>query len=139
MRHTFGSVFLRYPAEYFPAAVIVEVCIDIREGDTVGIQETLEQQIIFDRVDLGNPQAVGNSRTGSRSTSGTDRNAQFFAGGTDKVLHDQEVAGETHRLHDMQFEVQPFLDFVVQIISVANLRSVVCDLFQVVGLQFDTV
>ena len=75
MRHALCAVFIRYPAKHFPATVIVEVGIDIGERDTVRIQETLEQQVIFDRVDLGNPQAVGNSRTGSRSTAGTDRNA----------------------------------------------------------------
>jgi len=139
MRHTFGPVFFRYPTEYFPAAVIVEVGIDIGEGNTVRIQETFEQQVIFDRVDAGDPQTVGNSRTSCRSTAGTDRNAQFFAGGPDEVLHDQEVTGEPHRLHDVQLEVQPLLDFVVQIISVANLCPVVCDLFQVVGFQFDAV
>ena len=139
MSHTFGSVFFRYPAKHFPTTVIVEVGIDIGEGNSVRIQETLEQQVVFDRVDTGDPQAVGNSRTCCRSTAGADRNTQFFASGTDKVLHDQEVTGETHRLHDMQLEVQPLLDFVVQFISVTNFSSVVGDLFQIVSFQFDTV
>ena len=58
--------------QHFAAAAILKVGIYIREGNTVGIQETLEQQVVFKRVQIGDPQAVGYYRTGSRATSRTD-------------------------------------------------------------------
>ena len=101
MCHTVCSVFFRYPTQYFATTVIVEVGIDIGEGDTVRIQETFEQQVILNRVDLSDSQTVCNCRSGSRSTSRSHRYAQFFAGSGDKVLHDKEVSGKTHCLHDV--------------------------------------
>ena len=55
MSYTLSAIFIRYPAQYLATTVIIEVGIDIGEGDTVRIQETLEQEGVFDRVDLGDP------------------------------------------------------------------------------------
>ena len=139
MCYAVGSVFFRYPAQYLAASVIIEVGIDIGEGDTVGVQETFEQQVVLDRVDLGDPQAVGHSRTGSRTTSGTYRYAQFFAGCFNKVLHNKEVSGEPHCLHNVQLEIQTFPDFFRQIFAIAFSGSVVGQFLQIVGFQLDTV
>ncbi len=56
MRHLLLTILFRYPAQYFTASVIIEVHINIRQGNTVRIQETLEQQVVLDRVYLGNAQ-----------------------------------------------------------------------------------
>ena len=55
MRDLFLAVFLRHPVQDASASVVVEVNVDIGERDTVGIQETLEQQVVGDRVDLRDP------------------------------------------------------------------------------------
>ena len=60
-------------------------------------------------------------------------------GGIDEVLYNQEVAGETHGLHDIEFKDQPLLDFVRKRITIQPPGSVKCQLSQIVGLQFDTV
>ena len=39
------AVLLRHPVEHATAAVVVEIDVDIGQRDTVGIQETLEQQM----------------------------------------------------------------------------------------------
>ena len=139
MSHTFRTIFLRYPAKNFATSVIIKVGINIRQRDTVRIQETLEQQIVFNRVDLGNSQTISYSRTGSRTTARSYRNAQFFPGSPDKILYNQEVTRETHRLHDMQLEVQTFLDFVRQWITIAGLCSFIRQLGQIISFQLDTV
>ena len=64
MSNLFLSVLLGYPVQHASSSVIIEVDIDIRQRNTVRVQETLEQQIVFDRVDLRNTQTVGYSRTG---------------------------------------------------------------------------
>ena len=70
MSYLFLSVLLGYPVEYTPASVIIEVDVNIGQGDTVGVQESLEQQVIFYRVYARDSECVGDNTTGSRTTSG---------------------------------------------------------------------
>ncbi|CAB4552092.1 unannotated protein [freshwater metagenome] len=51
----FGGV-----TDHLIAVAGVEVHIDIRHGHPAGIQETFKQQIVFDWIKVGNPQAVRN-------------------------------------------------------------------------------
>ena len=69
VRHLLLTVFLSHPAQHLSASVVIEVHINIGQGDTVGVQETLEQQVIFNRVDLCDTETVGHRRTGSRTTA----------------------------------------------------------------------
>ena len=139
VRHLLLPVLLRHPAEHFSTPVIIEVHIDIRQRDTVGIQETLEQKVVLNRVYFRDAQAIGHRRAGSRTTSRSYRNAQLCAGGIDKVLHNQEVSRETHRLHDVQLKDQTFLHLVGQGITVQFFSTVECQFCQIVGFQLDTV
>ena len=63
MGHVVGAIFLGHVLEHACAAVIVEVDVDIGEGDTVGVEKTLEQEVIFYGVDLGDTQTVGHARS----------------------------------------------------------------------------
>ena len=139
MRDLFLAVFLRHPVQDASASVVVEVNVDIGERDTVGIQETLEQQVVGDRVDLRDAEAVGHSRTCGRTATRSHRHVQLFACGAYEVLHDQEVARETHRLHDVQLEFQSFLLLFGQLIAIALMRAVHRQLGQVVGFELDAV
>ena len=47
------SVFVHHPLQHASSSVVIEVGIDIRQRDTVRIEETLEQQVVFQRVYLG--------------------------------------------------------------------------------------
>ena len=116
--------------------VIVEVDVDIREGDTVGVEESLKQEVIFDGVYLGDSKAIGHARTGGGTTAGTHRHAELGAGLVDEVLHDKEVAGEAHRLHDMKLELDAFLQLGGERGAVTAFRPLVCEFGQVVGLEF---
>ena len=139
MRHLLLTILFRYPAQYFTASVIIEVHINIRQGNTVGIKETLEQQVVLDRVYLGYAQAVCHGRTGSRTTSRSHRNAQLRTGGIDKVLYNQEVTGKTHRLHNVQLKNQTFFHFVRQRVTVKPFGTVKCQFGKIVGFQFNTI
>ena len=92
-------VFVHDPTEHLAASVIVEVGINIREVDTIGIEETLKQQVVFQRVNLCDTQAIGDHRAGGGATARSHPHAELVAGGIDEVLHDEEVTRETHRLH----------------------------------------
>ena len=108
------AVFVHHPLQHLAAAVVVEVGVDIRQGDTVGVEEALEQQVVFQRVDLRDAQAVGHDAAGGRATAGAHPHVELVAGGVDEVLHDEEVAGEAHRLHDVQLEADALVDLLGQ-------------------------
>ena len=133
------AVFLGYPVQDPSAAVIVEIDVDIGQRNTVGIQETLEQQVVGYGVDLRDAETVCHSRAGRRASSRAHRDIQFVAGGIDEVLHDEEVTRETHRLHYVQLEYQPFADLVGERVAVTALGTVEGQFGQVVGLELDTV
>ena len=139
MGHFLLTVFFRYPIQYSATSVIVKIHINIRQRDTVRIQETFKQQVIFNRVNLSNSQAIGHRRTGGRTTSRSHRNIQFLTGSPNKILHNQEVTRETHGLHNMEFELDTFACFLIQHFSIASVRSFQRQLLQIVGFQFDTV
>ena len=74
---------------------ILKVDVDIGHRDSVWIQETLEQQLIFDGVQVGDAQAVGHNAAGGRTTSGSHQVAYGTAGG-DIVLDNKEIVREAH-------------------------------------------
>ncbi|MNK26768.1 hypothetical protein D3C87_451090 [compost metagenome] len=90
------------------AVVLAEVDIEVGHGDPLGIQEALEQQVIADRVQVGNAQRIGHERTGARPAPRPHRHAVVLAP-VDEVLHDQEVAREAHLDDGLAFPAQAFV------------------------------
>ncbi len=123
MRHLFLTIFFSYPIQYSSTTIIIKIHINIRQRNTVGIQETFEQQIVCNRVYFSDTQTICYGRTCRRSTSRSHRHIQFFTRGTNKILHNQEVTGKTHRLHNMKFEFDPFLHFLTQYFSITLMRT----------------
>ena len=54
MGHFLLPIFFRHPTQHLASPVIIKVHINIRQGNTVWIQKTLEQQVILYRVYLRN-------------------------------------------------------------------------------------
>ena len=54
------------------AAVHAEVDIDIGHGDALGVEEALEEQLVLERVDVGDLHAVGDEGAGGGTTAGAD-------------------------------------------------------------------
>ncbi|MPM46385.1 hypothetical protein SDC9_93085 [bioreactor metagenome] len=102
----FESVLFSNPLEYFVAAFVVEINVYVRHGDTVRVEEPLEQQIVFQRIDIRDSQAVCHSRSGCRSTARTNRNVHL-ACRVNKVLDDQEIPGKSHVGNGIDFKLQP--------------------------------
>ena len=90
---TFSRPYLRGDVlDHFAAAALAEIDVDIRQRDALGIQEALENQVVRDRIDVGDAQAVGDEAAGGGAAAGADRNA-LFARVADEVPDDQEVPG----------------------------------------------
>ena len=139
MRHVRLAVFATHVVQHFAASAIFEVGIDIRQRDTVGVQESLEQQVVFERVEVGNLQAIRHHRTCRRATARTNRDAKLFARRTDIVAHDEEVTRETHGLHHMQLELDAFDLFLGEVLAITFMRTIPSQFRQIVGFEFDTI
>ena len=135
MRHLVVAIFVFHPFQHLASSVIVEVGIDIGERYTVGVEETLKQQVVFHRVYLGDAQTVCHDGSCCRSTSRSHHHSQLVACRVDEILHDEEVSRKSHRLHDMQLELHSFVHFLRQRIAVAFLCSVVGELGKIVCLK----
>ena len=76
----------------FAAAALAEVDVDVGQRDALGVEEALEDEVVLDRIDVGDPQAVGDEAAGGRAAARADRNA-LLARVADEVPRDQEVPG----------------------------------------------
>ena len=161
MRHVRFAVFAAHPVEHLAAPRIVEVGIYIGQRDTVGVEETLKQEVIFQWVEIGDMQTVGYYGTRSRTTPRTHAYAKFLTRTADKVHHDKEISREAHCLHYVQFEqdtvhhlalplvqrrrvpvvvIEPLRVFQERLqLGVALLGAVPCEKTQVFRFKLDTV
>ena len=139
MRYVVGSVFLCYPVQHTAASVVVEVNVDIGQRYTVGVQETFKQQIILDRVNLRDAQAVSHGTARRRTTSRPHAHSQFLTCSSDIILHDEEVARETHRFHDVQLKLDAFVRFVVKRSSISFACSFISQFGEIVSFEFNAV
>ena len=78
--------------DHLAAAPLAEVDVDVGQRHALGVEEALEDQIEVDRVDVGDPHAVGDQAAGGGAAAGADRDAAL-AGVADEVPDDQEVPG----------------------------------------------
>ncbi|MNS88353.1 hypothetical protein D3C72_1223240 [compost metagenome] len=101
-----ATVLLGHVVDHPIATVHAEVDVEVGHRYPFRIEETLEQQVIFQRVEVGDLLHIGHQRPGTRSTARTHRYAVVL-GPLDKVHHDQEVTGEAHLDDDIQLKIQP--------------------------------
>ena len=132
MGHLLSTIFLGDVVQYRCASIVIKVGVDIGQRDAVRVQEALKQQVILHRVNLGDAQAIGHSRSGSRSTARSHRAAQFGCH-ADVVLHNEEVSRETHVLDGLELKVESFALFLGEI-GPAFLGSLIDQIAQVVIL-----
>ena len=66
------AVLLGGVADHVAASTLVEIQVDVRHRDPLGVEEALEQQSVLDRVELGDPQRVGDERAGCRPPARPD-------------------------------------------------------------------
>ncbi len=91
--------------DHLAPAVVGVVEVDIGHTDTTGVEEALEQQVIFNRVDVGDAEAVSDDAARARTAHVPPDVG--VAGELAQIPDDQEVGVEAHLLDDAQFVVQP--------------------------------
>ncbi len=73
-----------------------------------GIQEALEKQVVLERIDVGDAQAVGHQAADHGAAPRPDRDV-VVARILDQIPDDQEIAGEFHLLDHLDLEGEPLL------------------------------
>ena len=85
-----------------------EVDVHVRHRLAARIEEALEEQVVADRVDVGDLEAVGGERARRRAAARPDRDP-VPPGEGDEVPDDQEVVGEAHLLDRLELEAEALL------------------------------
>ena len=65
-----------------------------------GVEEALEEQVVLERVDVGDRQRVGDDAAGRRAAPGADGDAVVL-GELHEVPDDEEVGAEAHLADDL--------------------------------------
>ena len=139
MGAVFLAILVHHPPEHLAAPIVVKIGVNIGQIHAVRVQEALEQQVVFQRVYPRDAQAVGHHGACRGAAPGAHPHAKLVTGGGDEVLHDEEIARETHRLHHVEFKIDMLLDVVRQWVAIVFPRPVIGQLGQIVGLELDAV
>ncbi len=99
------TILFDHILDHFAPAVLAEVHVDIRHGDTFRIKETFKQKVIWERVKICNFDCIRNQRTGRRAPARADRNTSIL-GPADKVGYDQKVGRKFHITDAVQLDRQ---------------------------------
>src|SRR5437879_6098544 len=89
------TVNLGHMIDHRAAAANTKIDVDIGHLVAARVEKTLEEQLILERIDIGDPEAVGRKRTSRRSAARSDRNT-LLAGVFNKIPYDQEISRKSH-------------------------------------------
>ena len=122
----FLPYFSRDVLDDLVAPVHAEVDVEVRHADALGVEEALEEQLVGDRIDVRDAQAVGDERARARAAARPDGDAVVL-GVADEVPHDEEVAREVHLRDDAELELEArAVDVLVEALAAAvRLREAV--------------
>ena len=109
---------------------VLEIHVDIRHTDTVRIEETLKQELVLDRVQIGNPEAISHNRTRRRTSSRPDQ-ITHLARGADVILNNQEVIREAHLADSHQLELDTRGLLLVELVAIADGRTLISQVAQI--------
>ncbi len=110
-----------------------EVDVDIRHRHALGVEEALEQQVVAQRVDIGDRQAVGDDRAGGGAAAGTHRDAVLL-GELDEVPDDQEIGVEAHPIDHAELHLHALHRLGGRRVAVAQAQALLHPRAQILAL-----
>src|SRR3989338_4127343 len=99
------AVFVGDVFKHLVPAGVREIKVDIGHADALGVQKTLEKKVVFDGVDVGDAQNIGNDGAGGRTASRSYHDLVFFRP-VHEILHDEKVRSKTHFFNDGKLVVK---------------------------------
>ena len=100
-----AAVLARDVVDHLVAPVHAEVDVEVGHRHAFRVEEALEQQVVGQRVEVGDAQRPGHQRAGAGAAAGADRDAVLLRP-VDEVGDDQEVAREAHLDDDVELGLQ---------------------------------
>ena len=131
------AVLPAHVLDHLAAPVHAEVDVDVGHVDAFGVEEALEEEVVRERIDVGDAHRVGDERAGRGAAPGADRDAVVLRV-FDEVPDHEEVAGEAHGLDDVDLALEAVLVLLRLVLArggalEAPLQAGAHDLFEVRG------
>ena len=105
LRHRLAAIGLRHILNDFIAALHAEIHVEVRHRDPLRIQKALKQQVVFDRIEVGDLQCIGHQRPCTRASAGANRNI-LLLGPANKVHDHEEITGEAHLVDGIKLKLK---------------------------------
>ncbi len=111
LRDAVAAVLLGHVVDHPLAAGDREVDVHVGHRLAARVQEPLEHQVVLDRVEVGDLEAVGDDAPGCRAATRADADPLLLRE-VDEVPDDQEVVGEPHLADRLQLVPEAFAQLV---------------------------
>ncbi len=108
LRYRFTAIHLSDVIDNLVAFFHTEIDIEVRHGNTFGVEEAFEQQVEFQRIEIGDLQRISHQRSCARSTTWPYRHAVVFRP-LDKFHYDQEVTRKAHLVDHLELNIQTLI------------------------------
>ena len=108
LRYRITAVHVGHVLDHLVAFLHAEVDVEVGHRDTFRVEETFEQQVELQRIEVGNFQRIRHQRTCAGATPRSNRHAVILRP-LDELHNDQEVAREAHLVDHLEFNVQAFV------------------------------
>ena len=105
LRHRLGAVLVLHVLDHAVAAVLAEVDVEVGHGYPLRVEEALEQEVVAQRVEIGDAERIGDQRARARAAPRPHRH-RVRLGPVDEVGDDEKVAGEAHLGNHLDLEFQ---------------------------------
>ena len=107
LTHGVDAVGRLHVFDHAVAIVLTKVDVKVRHRHALRIQKTFKKEIELQRIQVGNPECVGNERA-CRAAPRSHGNVVALRP-VNEVLNDEEVSRELHLLDDAEFVLQAFV------------------------------
>src|SRR6185503_17372894 len=97
--------FLPDVFEDFAATSFAKVDINIGRRNSLWIEESLEDQSVLQRIDIGNSQNISNDGACGRTATRAHRDSSL-SGEMNKIPNDEEITNKTRFFQNIDFIIQ---------------------------------
>ena len=115
LRDAVRAVLLAHVVDDALASLHCEVDVGVGKLLAARVEEALEQEVVADRVDVGDLEAVGDERAGGGAAARADADPVPLRE-RDEVPDDEEVVGEAHLADGLQLELEALAQVGVDLV-----------------------
>ena len=130
---TVTAVHVSGVADHVVAVAGVEVHVDVGHRHARRVEKALEEEVVLDRVEIGDPERVGHRTASGGAATGPDSDV-VVAGVADEIPGDEEIRREPHVVDNAEFVVETFDDLVAEVGPPTFVGAFVREVAEVLGV-----